>query len=84
MARVENGAGRGPVPLPGGVARQQMLGVCARQRRPFRAQPVMEQLTCTHFSGLVRPVLKHRQKSLTVGQGFFVGAKPASAFTETA
>ena len=27
----------------------QMLGVRARQRRPFRAPLVMDQLTCTRF-----------------------------------
>ena len=50
-----------------------MLSVRARQRRPFRAPPVMDQLTCTRFSGLVRPVLKRGPKSLTVGQVFVRG-----------
>ena len=50
-----------------------MLGVGARQRRPCRAPPVMDQLTRTRFffSGLVRPVLKRGPKSVLFG-------KPAS------
>ena len=43
----------------------------ARERRPFRAPPAMDQLTCTRFFfGLVRPVLKYGPKSPTVGQIF--------------
>ena len=41
----------------------QMLGMRARQRRPFRAPPAMASSGARVFLGLVRPVLKHRSKS---------------------
>ena len=58
-----------------------MLGVraLARQRRPFRAPLVMDQLTLTRFFRLVGPVLKHGPKSPTVGQVFIAAAEAASA-----
>ena len=50
-------------------------GVRARQRRPFRAPPVMDQLKCTRLFFLI-----HGPKSLTVERVFFCGVlKPASA-----
>ena len=60
-------------------AHSQKLGVRARQRRPFRAPPAMDQLTCTRFSGRVRPVLKHGPKSLTVWHVVLCLLEPANA-----
>ena len=60
-----------PVAAEKAWVHSQMLDVRARQRRPFRAPPAMDQLTCTRlFLVLVRPLLKHGPKSLTVGLFF--------------
>ena len=66
---------RKPLKRRAPLGSSQMLGVRTRQRRPFRAPPVMDQLTCTRFFLVsFRPVFKHGPKSLTVEQIFFVGA----------
>ena len=50
----------------------QILGVRSRQKRPFRAPPVMDQLACTRFFLICGP-------SLTVEQFFWWVLEPASA-----
>ena len=57
-----------------------MLGVRARQRRPFRAPPVMDQRTCTFFFWSRSTSLETRtRESNRWASCFFEGAKPAGA-----
>ena len=60
-----------------------MLGVRARHKRPFSSTacdgPAHVHAFC---SGLVRPVLKHGPKSLTVGQVFLWVLEPAAQATD--
>ena len=60
-------------------AHSQKLGVRARQRRPFRAPPAMDQLTCTRFLWSRSTRLEKRTKESYRWACFFVGAAPRSA-----